>query len=298
MRSSENNSQAKTALIIEGGGMRGVFAAGVLDAFIDKRFKSFDAYYGISAGALNLIAFLSGQRGRNLEIYTGMCLESQFISLARHFRGGNLFDLDWFFDKIRTHFEVDSRRFFQALEKTPMTVVTTCTRTGYPVYHEIGPDTDKDELFKILKASSALPMIYRSHIKINNRILADGSLSDPLPVMKAIEDGFNDIYIIRSRESNYRKKASSSNRLLAWQFRKQPELSSLIRQQYAIYNETLDQLDEFRQQGIRITEICPSTPLSSTRSTRNRNRLVADYHRGYSEGYNLLDQSSKVPVLS
>ena len=272
--------------------MRGVFAAGVLDAFTDKRFKSFEGYYGVSAGALNLISFLSNQRGRNLDIYTGTCLEPRFISLARHIRGGNLFDLDWFFERISKQFTIDSRRFYQTLEKNALTVVTTCTRTGYPVYHEITPDTDKDEMFEILKASSALPMIYRSPITVDGRTLMDGSLSDPLPVIRAIEDGFKNLVIIRTRESNYRKSASSSNRLLAWQFRKQPALSSVIRQQYEIYNETLDQLDEFRKKGITITEICPETPLNSTRSTRNRNRLVADYHRGYAIGYNLFGQNN------
>ncbi|MCW7551923.1 patatin family protein [Endozoicomonas gorgoniicola] len=292
MQSSDLSNQPKTALIVEGGGMRGVFAAGVLDAFADKRHKPFAGYYGVSAGALNLLSFLSGQRGRNLDIYTGTCLEPNFISLARHIRGGNLFDLDWFFERISKQFTIDSRRFYQTLESSLMTVVTTCTRTGYPVYHEITPDTDRVDLFNILKASSALPMIYRSPIHVDERTLMDGSLSDPLPVIRAIEDGFNDLVIIRTRESNYRKTASSSNRLLAWQFRKQPELSSLIRQQYAIYNETLDQLDDFRERGISITEICPETPLNSTRSTRNRNRLVADYHRGYAIGYNLLGQDN------
>ncbi|MET4694884.1 patatin-like phospholipase family protein [Endozoicomonas lisbonensis] len=292
MQSSDLSNQPKTALIVEGGGMRGVFAAGVLDAFADKRHKPFAGYYGVSAGALNLLSFLSGQRGRNLDIYTSTCLEPNFISLARHIRGGNLFDLDWFFERISKQFTIDSRRFYQTLESSHMTVVTTCTRTGYPVYHEITPDTDRDDLFNILKASSALPMIYRSPIHVDERTLMDGSLSDPLPVIKAIEDGFKDLVIIRTRESNYRKTTSSSNRLLAWQFRKQPALSSLIRQQYAIYNETLDQLDDFREKGISITEICPETPLNSTRSTRNRNRLVADYHRGYAIGYNLLGQDT------
>ena len=292
MQSSDLSNQPKTALIVEGGGMRGVFAAGVLDAFVDKRHKPFAGYYGVSAGALNLLSFLSGQRGRNLDIYTSTCLEPNFISLARHIRGGNLFDLDWFFERISKQFTIDSRRFYQTLESSHMTVVTTCTRTGYPVYHEITQDTDRDDLFNILKASSALPMIYRSPIHVDERTLMDGSLSDPLPVIKAIEDGFKDLVIIRTRESNYRKTTSSSNRLLAWQFRKQPALSSLIRQQYAIYNETLDQLDDFREKGISITEICPETPLNSTRSTRNRNRLVADYHRGYAIGYNLLGQDN------
>ena len=293
MQPTESPKELKSALIVEGGGMRGVFAAGVLDAFMDRRHRQFDGFYGVSAGALNLTTFLSAQRGKNLSIYTGTCLEPNFISMTRHIKGGNLFDLDWFFGRISSSFSIDSRRFYQALEKSRFTVVTTCTRTGYPVYHKITPDTDSEELFRILKASSALPMIYRTPIEIDGRILMDGSLSDPLPVMKAVDDGYDELVVIRTRESCYRKTPSSSSRLLAWQYRKQPALSALIRQQYLIYNDSLDQLDGLREKGIRITEISPETPLNSTRSTRNRNRLVADYHNGYALGYNLIDPANQ-----
>ena len=293
MQLTDSPKESRTALIVEGGGMRGVFTAGVLDAFMDKRFRYFDGFYGISAGALNLTTFLSAQRGKNLSIYTGACLEPNFISMTRHIRGGNLFDLDWFFNRISSSFSIESRRFYQTLEKSSFTVVTTCTRTGYPVYHTVSPEMDSEELFHILKASSAQPMIYRTPVEIDDRVLMDGSLSDPLPILKAIEDGHNELVIIRTRESCYRKKPSSSNRLLAWQYRKQPALSALIRQQYMLYNDSLEQLEESRAHGIKITEICPEVPLNSTRSTRNRNRLVADYHKGYAMGYNLSEPSEQ-----
>ena len=269
--------------------MRGVFSAGVLDAFMDKRYRQFDGLYGVSAGALNLISFISGQRGRNLELYTGACLEPNFISIKRHLKGGNLFDLDWFFDRIGRH-HMDSRKFLNNLRGSHYTIVTSCANTGYPVYHTINEHSELDDLFTILKASSALPMIYRNPIMINGRNLVDGTLADPLPIMKAVEDGHTHIVVVRTRESGHRKKASSSNRLLAWQLRKQPELAQLIKQQYVIYNETLDYMDQLKNQNIRITEIAPELPLSSTRSTRNRARLVSDYHKGYALGYSLLEQ--------
>ena len=194
--------------------MRGVFAAGVLDAFMDKRFRNFDGFYGVSAGALNLTSFIAGQRGRNLGIYTGACLEPHFISFARHLRGGNLFDLDWFFEKIGNQHALDARRFQKTLVNSSFTIVTTCTKTGYPVYHKIDAETDAETMFQILKASSALPMIYRDPICIEDRSLMDGTLSDPLPAMKAVEDGHDHIVLIRTRESSYRKRASSGNRML------------------------------------------------------------------------------------
>ncbi|MRI35048.1 patatin family protein [Endozoicomonas sp. OPT23] len=284
------NTPVKTALIVEGGGMRGVFSAGVLDAFLDKRHRNFDAYYGVSAGALNLLSFINAQRGRNLDIYTGACLDPKFISIKRHLKGGNLFDLDWFFDRIGRLY-LDQGKFLQSLKGKSFTIVTTCSNTGYPVYHRIDEHSDLDQLFEMLKASSALPMIYRQPIDIDGRQLVDGTMADPLPIMKAVEDGHQHIVLIRTRESNYRKTPSSANRLMAWQFRKQPELAQLIREQYRIYNDSLDQIEQLKQQGIRITEIAPQSKLACTRSTRNRTRLVSDYHRGYSEGYALLNQA-------
>ncbi len=269
--------------------MRGIFSAGVLDAFLDKRHRQFDSYYGVSAGALNLLSYINNQRGRNLEIYTGACLDPRFISIKRHIKGGNLFDLDWLFDRINSLY-FDQQRFRQNLKGKSFNIVTTCSNTGYPVYHQIDEHSDLDSLFKILKASSALPMIYRQPIDIDGRHLVDGTMADPMPIMKAVEDGHQHIILVRTRESDYRKKPSSGNRLMAWQFRKQPELAQLIKQQYRIYNEALDQIKELKQQGIRITEIAPQSKLACTRSTRNRTRLVSDYHRGYSEGYALLNQ--------
>ena len=289
MQAIQSPARASTALVVEGGGMRGVFSAGVLDAFLDKRYRVFDGLYGVSAGALNLVSFINGQRGRNLDIYTGTCLEPNFISLKRHLKGGNLFDLDWFFDRIQRLY-MDQRKFSQALEGKTFTIVTTCSKTGYPVYHTFDEHSDLENLFTILKASSALPMIYRQSIEVGDRTLVDGSLADPLPILKAAEDGHDHIIVIRTRESNYRKTPSSTNRILAWQFRKQPELAQLIRQQYAIYNDTLDQIPALREKNIRVTEISPLTPLNCTRSTRNHTRLVADYHKGYREGYALLEQ--------
>lgn len=202
-------------------------------------------------------------------------------------KGGNLFDLDWLFDRIqRQHMNIN--KFRSQLRDKTFTVVTSCASTGYPIYHTFDEHFELEQLFTVLKASSALPMIYRNAITIDSRNHVDGSLADPLPVIKAAEDGYKNIVVLRSRESQYRKKASSANRLLAWQLRKQPEVAQLIRQQYSIYNETLDSFDQLKHNGITITEIAPDRPLSSTRSTRDRARLVSDYHKGYSAGFSFL----------
>ena len=167
-------------------------------------------------------------------------------------------------------------------------VVTTDTKTGSPCYPQINAETSKNSFTQILKATSALPMIYRDPILVDERPMMDGSLSDPMPVLKAIEDGCTDIILIRTRPVEARKKSSHSSRMFAWQYRRQPAIAELIRQQYSLYNESADQFEGLElSDNINLIQIAPEKPLSSTRSTRDRARLVADYHLGYSQGFAL-----------
>ena len=268
--------------------MRGVFTAGVLDAFLDKRLKDFDRYYGVSAGALNLSSYIAGQRGLSQSIYTNLCLEPEFISMSRHLKGGHLFDLDWFFDKLNLQYSLDQLRFKEQLIQRRFTIVTTDISSGTPCYQVINHESSKQILTQSLKASSALPMIYRHPVMINDRPLMDGSLSDPMPVLKAIEDGCTEIILVRSRPVDARKKASPSSRMLAWQYRRQPAIAGLIRQQYNLYNQAADDFESLEfNDHVNLIQVAPKGPLSSTRSTRNRTRLVADYHLGYSQGFAL-----------
>ncbi|MFK0573446.1 patatin family protein [Endozoicomonas sp.] len=291
MQSSNNSSPAKRALVVEGGGMRGVFTAGVLDAFLDKRVRSFNGYYGVSSGALNLSSFIAGQRGRNLELYTNLCLNSEFISVLRHIKGGNLFDLDWFFQKINQQNSLNLIRFKNKLSSEYFTVVSTCIETGQPVYNKIDGTTSSNLISDILKASSALPMIYRKPVVVNGQALTDGSLSDPLPILKAVDDGFNQIIVLRTRPVEFRKKTTTGSRIHAWQSRQMPAVAQLIKHQNTIYNQAADTAEAMTLDGnVELIQVAPQKALSSSRGTRQRNHLVSDYHYGYTIGYAVAEQ--------
>ncbi|MDP0562200.1 MAG: patatin family protein [Candidatus Endonucleobacter sp. (ex Gigantidas childressi)] len=291
--------EEQKALVVEGGGMRGVFTAGVLDAFHDKRFRKFDAYYGVSAGALNLTSFLSGQRGRNLRIYTELCQDPQFISVSRFLKGGNMFDLDFLFDRVNRLYSLDVRRFKKTLVSSRFCVVATYAETGSPAYFDIEESTQLERLMLILKASSALPMIYRTPVEVDHQCIMDGSLSDPIPVVKALNDGFRDIILIRTRPFDYQKKTSFSKHFLAWKYRNKPTISALFREHDAVYNNCLTDLKNPDQvKDVRITQIAPSTPLRSGRNTQDRAKLVADYHLGYAQGYAVAERLRKEIAVS
>lgn len=271
--------------------MRGVFTAGVLDAFLDKRLRYFNGYYGVSSGALNLSSFIAGQRGRSLNIYTNLCLDPVFINVMRHIRGGNLFDLDWFFQKIAQESALSIRRFRHLLIDCQFTVVNTCIESGQPVYHRIDDKTPNGLINDMLKASSALPMIYRSPVLVDGQPMSDGSLSDPLPVQKAINDGHDQVIVIRTRPAHFRKKITAAARLLAWQQRISPAVGRLIKNCHTTYNQSIENAQTLAlKNNVQLIQIAPEKHLKTSRGTRQRNLLVADYHHGYTLGYQIAEQ--------
>lgn len=291
MLALNNSYPIKRALVVEGGGMRGVFTAGVLDAFLDKRLRHFDSYYGVSCGALNLSSFIAGQRGRSLDVYTKLCLDPQFINVVRRIRGGNLFDLDWFFEKIARDSALDFGRFKRLLVDSHFTVVNTCVKSGQPVYHRINDQTPLELIYDILKASSALPMIYRSPVPVAGQLMSDGSLSDPLPVQKAISDVHDQVVVIRTRPEHFRKKMTATSRLFAWQQRLSPAIGCLIKNQHTIYNQSVESArNQALENNTQLIQIAPEKQLQTSRGTRQRNLLVSDYHHGYTLGYQIAEQ--------
>ncbi len=274
--------------------MGGVFAAGVLDAFHDKRFRPFQAYYGSSAGAINLTYFLSGQRGRNLEIYSQLSQDAAFISFSRFLKRERLFDFDAFFERIQQQHSFHLPRLRHTLSSSQFYAVTTCLDDDSPSYLSIGTTTGPQRLLQVLKASCALPMIYRDSVTVDGQIHMDGSLSDPLPVIQALADGFKDITLIRTRPVDRKKKASTSDRLLAWQYRNQPAVSQMIRRQHCVYNRGLDDLSALElRPDVNLFQVAPKKTLSTGHYSRNRAALVADYHQGYTEGYAFVEKLTK-----
>ncbi len=271
--------------------MRGVFTAGVLDAFLDKRLRHFNGYYGVSSGALNLSSFIAGQRGHSLNIYTNLCLDPVFINIMRHIRGGNLFDLDWFFQKIAQESALSFRRFRHLLIDCQFTVVNTCVESGQPVYQRIDDKTPNGLINDVLKASSALPMIYRNPVLVDGQPMSDGSLSDPLPVQKAINDGHDQVIVIRTRPEHFRKKITTASRLLAWQQRISPAIGRLIKNCHTTYNQSIENAQTLAlKNNVQLIQIAPEKHLKTSRSTRQRNLLVSDYHHGYTLGYQIAEQ--------
>lgn len=268
-----NTEATASALVVEGGALRGVFSAGILDAFIEARFDPFGLYLGVSSGASNLAAFLARMGGRNYRIYRDYARRREFISFRRFLLGGHLMDLDWLWEITIRDMRLDLDRIYS--HGKPFLVGLTDVRTGGPVYQA----THAGNLEETLKASSAMPLFYRGYPEIEGRPMTDGGVSDAIPAAEAIRRGAKRIMVIRSRHRDYVKAIGPLDFLLQWRLRRTPSLAEAFAARVGRYNNALALL-RTPPAGVSIVEICPPRAFRVSRFSRNLRALRDGYEQG------------------
>jgi predicted patatin/cPLA2 family phospholipase len=224
--SNQVNHQKKAkkfALVVEGGGMRSIFSAGVLDSFFESGFDPFDLYLGVSAGSLNLASHLAGQYLRNYSVMMYCATSGQFISSWKYLLGGHFIDLDWLNKQCLETHPLDEQSAIRLLQNTGKTFKVVCTNleTGKPYY--LCPDGKN--IYDVLLGSCCVPLLYRSPVYISDVQVIDGGISDPIPIKKAYSEGCTDIIVIRTREKNYREAGNTLDKRLGYYlFRRYPKL--------------------------------------------------------------------------
>ena len=270
----------QVGLVLEGGGMRGVYTAGILEYFLERDLF-FPYVIGVSAGACNAASYLSKQKGRNKIVTIEYASDPRYISWKNYFKNRQFFGMDFIFDEIPNkhvpyHYDV----FYNS--PSEFVVGTTDCLTGEPVYFK-KQDYEKD-LLTVLRASSSLPLI-APEIRFKDKILLDGGISDPIPIKKAQKDGFKKNIVILTRNEGYMKKPSKFQFLVD---RKYPEYKGLqhsLRKRYQIYNDTVAYLENEEKDGNALI-IRPTQPLKVGRMERNPERLEDLYYQGYEDAKN------------
>ncbi|MBS4216016.1 MULTISPECIES: patatin-like phospholipase family protein [Neobacillus] len=277
----------RVGLVLEGGGMRGVYTAGVLEYFLEQE-MFFPYVIGVSAGACNAASYLSKQRGRNKTVTIEYASDPRYISWKNYFKNRQIFGMDFIFDELpNKHIPYDFDRFYQ--NPSEFVIGTTDCMTGEPVYYS-KKDYGKD-LLTVLRASSSLPFI-APEIRFKEKILLDGGISDPIPIKKAKQDGYEKNIVILTRNAGYQKKPSKFHFLAG---RRYPEYSGLLtalRNRYQLYNDTLNYLDEEEKNG-SLFVIRPTVPLQVGRIERNPRKLEVLYNQGYEDAKALKDSITK-----
>ncbi|MEH7110257.1 patatin-like phospholipase family protein [Bacillus sp. JJ1764] len=267
----------QTGLVLEGGGMRGVYTAGILEYFLEQDLF-FPYVIGVSAGACNAASYLSKQKGRNKTVTIEYANDPRYISWKNYFRNRQIFGMDFIFDEIPNKYvPYDYDAFYNSTSE--FVVGTTDCVTGEPVYYK-RQDYQKD-LLTVLRASSSLPFI-APEVSFKDKLLLDGGISDPIPIRQAQKDGFTKNIVVLTRNEGYAKKPSKFHFMVE---RKYPEYTGLqksLRDRYEIYNNTISYLIEEEKKG-NVFLIRPSVPLKVGRIERNPQRLMELYQQGYQD---------------
>ncbi|MFW6047413.1 MAG: patatin-like phospholipase family protein [Candidatus Woesearchaeota archaeon] len=271
----------KIGLVVEGGAMRGIFSAGVLDAFIKNQFNPFDLCIGVSAGANNISSYLAEMYKRSYKVYTEYNLRKEFISWKKYLTGGHFLDLDWVWDTTIKELPMDKKKIISS--KSNFYIGVTEVKTGKIKY--IKPNEKNIEV--VLKASCCVPGMYRNFVEIGEELYADGGIADPIPVKEAINQGADLIVVLRSRPSSYmmkQKRIFLKNIL----FRKHQNLKYSIMNRHFIYQETIKFMRN--KNDIHIIEVTPPKSFKTKALTRNVAILKKDYKNGFNRGLILIDE--------
>ena len=270
------NKKEKTGLVLEGGGLRGIFTAGVLDFFLEKNIE-FDGCIGGSAGSCHACSYLSKQHKRAFNVSVDYLDDKRYCSMHSLITTGDLFGVDFVYGEIPDKLNpIDNETFMKS--RTRFQAVITNCRTGEAEYPDV-KDFRTDTVY--IRASSSLPFLSKM-VKINGELYLDGGVSDSIPIKKSIENGNTKNIIIMTRDKKYRKKQSKLGKISAIRYKKYPKFVELMNTRFSRYNEILEYIYELERQG-KVFIIQPETPLNLGRIEKNREKLTNVYNIGYKE---------------
>ncbi|ASB47688.1 patatin-like phospholipase family protein [Alkalitalea saponilacus] len=268
---NNNNSTHNVALVLEGGGFRGIFTAAVLDAYQESGLF-FRYMIGVSAGAAYSVSYVARQYRRNLEV-NRYVNDPRYCSFKNLLKTGSYFNWSFIYHEIPLQYvPFDYHAYSQSDSR--LKVVVTDIATGLPEYYELRTECP-EEFRDWLSATSALPMISKP-ISINGHQYMDGGLCDSIPVAKALADGNERAVVVLTRPKGYRKKPSRSSWLLRFRYRRYPKLVQCIRKRTEEYNAKLDLIDRLEQEG-RVFVIRPDNGNLVSRLENNPKKLSACY---------------------
>jgi predicted patatin/cPLA2 family phospholipase len=261
-----------TALIVEGGGLRGAYAVGVLKKLYEYGGPhQFKAIYAVSSGVFAATFFLAEQVEYMENTWRNLVHGSQLIKFTNFFRRKPILRLDYLIDLFKGPVLLDLDKVFNSNQS--LTYVLTDYKTGLPSY----VDAKKEHIFDMMKASSALPFVYHRPVYINNRRYFDGGHSDGIPIQKVIKSGYDEIVVVLTRPIEYRKKPAS-NIVANMCFKKAPKAKEAFLNFHNAYNNSLNLIDN-PPSNIKIIAIRPNG-LQISRLTRDQDIIIKTIEQG------------------
>lgn len=275
----------KTGIIDVGGGYRGIYAAGVLDYFMDHQI-SFDMGIGVSAGSANLISYAALQPRRNYHFYAEYGLRKEYASLKNFLTKRSFIDLNYVYSTL-SNSDGENPLDYAAFSESPMDllVVATDAQTGEAVYFNRN-DVAKDN-YDILKASCSIPFVCPPY-HIQNEVYYDGALSDPIPFLKAFECGCDKAAVILTKPVHEFRTSDTDRKLARMIQKRYPAAAEKLRQRAQLYNYGLSLCQKYAESG-KLFIIAPDNTCGVNTLTRDFHALDSLYQKGYQDGSKIHD---------
>ena len=280
----------ETALVVEGGGQRGIFTAGVLDSWLAQDFNPFSILIGTSAGAQNLSTYMTQQAGYAKRSIMQLSRHPAFFSIKRSFSKRNAMDLDWYFDRVS---EPEYQLNIQCAESQLVNRQLLFSATNIKGFCPTFLEPTKDSWLTMLKASSALPYLYKKGVAIGADHYVDGGVALPIPIQEAYNRGAKKIIVLRTTPTDQNVAYPWARKLKSWVCKSQncPKVLDIITGYESAYNQAIDFIQR-PPEDAQVIEIAPTKKLASRILGSSDKALMADYQMGVEVGNAFLQSQS------
>lgn len=274
----------KTALVMEGGAMRGMFTCGVLDVLMENGI-SFDGAVGVSAGATFGCNIKSRQIGRAIRYNKKYCKDKRYHSIRSLLTTGDIYNVPFCYDELP--YKLD-KWDIETFSKNPMEFycVATDINTGKPVYHKCETGGKEDIIW--IQASASMPLVSRP-VEIDGGVYLDGGISDSIPLKFMEGLGYDKILVIETQPKDYVKGRQKYMTLVRWMLRKYPNMIKAMEERYLMYNEQKRYVREKEEKG-EIEVIRPLAPLNISPVETDEKELERVYQLGRAEALKYLNK--------
>jgi len=271
----------KIGLVLEGGAMRGLFTAGVLDIFLDNNVEVTDVV-GVSAGTLFGVNYVSKQRGRALRYNLKYINDKRYMNVKSWLKTGNLINKDFTYYKLPFQLDVFDNKTFK---ESPINFFATVTNieTGEAEFVKI---KDAYKQMETLRATSALPFISEI-IEVGDKKYLDGGISNSIPIDFFEKQDFDKVIVILTRPITYRKEKTTGIQYKLF-YKKYPKLVKKLENRYKEYNDTVDKIVELEKEG-KLFVIRPSENITIKRLEKDVEKLQKVYDLGLKDGNNIIE---------
>ncbi len=273
----------KTGLVLEGGAMRGIYSAGILDVLMENKIWV-DGVVGVSAGACFGCNYKSEQIGRSIRYNKRFCRDKRYGTMYSFFRYGDVFESKFCYHDIPfIHDPID----LETYRKSPVDFYVTCTdvHTGEPFYHLSSDGGGEDVLW--MQASASMPLVSKP-VAIDGHLYLDGGVSDSVPVKWFRSIGYEKCVVILTREAGYRKRKPKFAALQRLALSKYPALAAAMDRRADMYNETLDLIEDLESRG-EIFVFRPSKKPCINRTEHHPEKLQELYDLGRADALAALE---------